>query len=87
MLFTEYFKIVQERFRYFLLHYRYTGGILTVVRACPETQLDYFNYGSYAFKKVYVIKRNKTKHLVIILILFLVMAAFWQYPFILPRLL
>ena len=43
LLFTEYFKIVLERFRSSLLHYRYTGGILTVVRACPETQLDYSN--------------------------------------------
>jgi hypothetical protein len=43
LLFTEYFKIVLERFRSSLLHYRYTGGILTVARACPETQLDYSN--------------------------------------------
>ena len=44
LLFTVYFEIVLERFRSSLLHYRYTGGILTVVRACPETQLDYSNY-------------------------------------------
>jgi hypothetical protein len=46
LLFTEYFKIVLERFRSSLLHYRYMymDGILTVVRACPETQLDYSNY-------------------------------------------
>jgi hypothetical protein len=43
LLFTEYFKIVLERFRSSLLHYRYMDGILTVVRACPETQLDYSN--------------------------------------------
>ena len=43
LLFTEYFKIVLELFRSSLLHYRYTGGILTVERACPETQLDYSN--------------------------------------------
>jgi hypothetical protein len=43
LLFTEYFEIVVERFRSSLLRYRYTGGILTVVRACPETQLDYSN--------------------------------------------
>jgi hypothetical protein len=43
LLFTEYFKIVLERFRSSLLHYRYMGGILTVVRPCPETQLDYSN--------------------------------------------
>jgi hypothetical protein len=43
MLFTEYFKIALERFRSSLLYYRYTGAILTVVRACPETQLDYSN--------------------------------------------
>jgi hypothetical protein len=42
LLFTGYFKIVLDRFRSSLLHYRYmyTGGILTVVRARPETQLD-----------------------------------------------
>jgi hypothetical protein len=40
LLFTEYFKIVLERFHSNLLHYRYMHGILTVVRACPETQLD-----------------------------------------------
>jgi hypothetical protein len=39
LLFTEYFKIVLEQFR----SSRYTCGILTVVRACPETQLDYSN--------------------------------------------
>jgi hypothetical protein len=44
LLFTEYFKIVLERFRSSLLHYRYMDGILTVVRACLETQLDYSNY-------------------------------------------
>jgi hypothetical protein len=44
LLFTEYFKIVLERFRSSLLHYRYMDGILTVVRACPETTLDYSNY-------------------------------------------
>jgi hypothetical protein len=44
LLFTEYIKIVLERFRSSLLHYRYMGGILTVVRACPKTQLDYSNY-------------------------------------------
>jgi hypothetical protein len=43
LLFTEYFRIVLERFCSSLLHYRYTGGILTVVRACPETQVDYSN--------------------------------------------
>jgi hypothetical protein len=43
ILFTEYFRIVVERFRSSLLHYRYTGSIQTVVRACPETQLDYSN--------------------------------------------
>jgi hypothetical protein len=43
LLFTEYFKIVLERFRSSLLQYRYMDGILTVVRACPETQLDYSN--------------------------------------------
>jgi hypothetical protein len=44
LLFTEYFKIVLERFRSSLLHYTYMDGILTVVRACTETQLDYSNY-------------------------------------------
>jgi hypothetical protein len=44
LLFTEYFKIVLERFRSSLLHYRYMDGILSVVRACSETQLDYSNY-------------------------------------------
>jgi hypothetical protein len=44
LLFTEYFEIVVERFRSSLLHYRYMDSILTVVRASPETQLDYFNY-------------------------------------------
>ena len=43
LLFTVFLKIVLERFRSSLLHYRYMGGILTVVRACPETQLDYSN--------------------------------------------
>jgi hypothetical protein len=47
LLFSEYFKIVLERFCSSLLHYRYTGGILTVVRACPETQLDYSNYSDH----------------------------------------
>jgi hypothetical protein len=45
MLFTEYFRIVLERFPSSLLHYRYMGGIVTVLRACPETQLDYSNCG------------------------------------------
>jgi hypothetical protein len=40
LLFIEYFKIVLERFRFSLLHRR----CMTVVRACPETQLDYSNY-------------------------------------------
>jgi hypothetical protein len=43
LLFTECFKIVLERFRSSLLHSRYMDGVLTVVRACPETQLDYSN--------------------------------------------
>jgi hypothetical protein len=41
-LFTEYFKIVLDRFRSSLLHFGYTGGILSVV-ACPEPQLYYSN--------------------------------------------
>jgi hypothetical protein len=36
-------KLFWSIFRSFLLHYRYTGGILTVVRACSETQIDYSN--------------------------------------------
>jgi hypothetical protein len=43
LLFIEYFKIILKRFRSSLLHYRYMDGILTVVRACPETRLDYSN--------------------------------------------
>jgi hypothetical protein len=44
LLFIGDFKIAPERFRSGLLHYRYMDGILTLVRACPETQLDYSNY-------------------------------------------
>jgi hypothetical protein len=45
LLFTECCKIVLERFRSSLLHYRDMDDILTVtvVRAYPETQLDYSN--------------------------------------------
>jgi hypothetical protein len=52
LLFTECFEIVLERFRSSLLHYRYTGGIVTVVRVCPETQLDYSNYGNGDSRKI-----------------------------------
>jgi hypothetical protein len=49
LLFTEYFRIFQERFRSSLLHYWYMDGILTVARACPETQLDYSNYSAMGY--------------------------------------
>ena len=39
-----FFKIVSERIRCDLLHCKYMGRILTVVRACTETQLDHSNY-------------------------------------------
>jgi hypothetical protein len=38
------FKIIPEWIRNFLLHYKYVNGILIVVRACSETQLDYSYY-------------------------------------------
>ena len=41
--FIAYLIIVQLRFLYCLLHCGYMEDILTVVRACPQTQLDYSN--------------------------------------------
>ncbi|XP_056002975.1 uncharacterized protein LOC130049433 [Ostrea edulis] len=57
-LFFDKFKIVLERFRNFLLHYGYMGGILTVVRACPETQLDYSNYSSSTKRTVEEVEKK-----------------------------
>jgi hypothetical protein len=42
LLFTEYFKIVLERFRSSRLHYRYTGGILTVVEGLSRDTVRLF---------------------------------------------
>jgi hypothetical protein len=59
LLFNEYFKIVLERFRSSLLHYRY----MDVVRACPETQLDYSNYISYSVYEIDDFSIDYTFHL------------------------
>ena len=51
-LFIAGLKIVSLRFRNFLLHCWYMGGILTVVRACTETQniLTIFDNATFAVK-------------------------------------